>query len=337
MRCSLLSLSQRPLPRPPVLRLLLLAVFASVGPAAAQVPANAAREAGTAADIGRRLRVDPNAADATGASEFAPKLDGDEEYGVQRILYKRSNWEPWSYRSDMGGGYTSNVALTPRNTEDDFFFQNSHMLGYTPQLGGGWFLRTAVGLQSFRYDQADLFDFDMLRGEIGPMYAFPRQGTAYDPLLGDLLLYANYNYYRITEPWEWDDVGFDNHGLGVGAEKTYRITRGQKLILGLGADLSIAANRDEPRRHEYAAGASYVVDWTESLQTSLAYRFAWYDYDTFGREDANQIASLNVEYKVTDWFRINASVSGIFNESNLGAFDYDAFNTGLSIAGVINW
>ena len=266
-----------------------------------------------------------------------PKMAGDEEYGVQRILYRRSNWEPWNVRFDLGGTYTSNVALVPDGERDDFFLQSGIAVSYNPQIKGGWFGHVSLSDQIYRYDEADFFDFDLLRAEAGLMYAFPRQGTAYDPVLGDLLLYANYVYYAVTEPWEWSERNFDNHSIAFGAVKTWRISQGNQFSLGLNGDLSLAANRDEPQRNEYSAIAAYRLKLTSALETALVYRAAWYDYSEFGRDDFNQMVSLGLEYKVTDWFSVNAAVAGIFNNSDHRAFDYDVFHTGLSLTASVQW
>ena len=49
------------------------------------------------------------------------------------------------------------------------------------------------------------------------------------------------------------------------------------------------------------------------------------------------MVSLGLEYKVTDWFSVNAAVAGIFNNSDREAFDYDVFHTGLSLTASMQW
>jgi hypothetical protein len=169
------------------------------------------------------------------------------------------------------------------------------------------------------------------------IYATPQQGTIYDPIFGDTISYLRYAYYRIAEPWDWGENTFDNHSIAAGVQKTWRFSRGHHAYLGLMGDWSFEASDDLPRRDEYTGYLGYRVKWTAEFETNLQYRLAWYDYDSFGRDDLNHTISLGAEYKFTDWFRAGAYVSGTFNNSDRGVFDYDVFNTGVGLAVVINW
>ena len=272
------------------------------------------------------------------ASEiYAPKMEGDAEFGVQKILYRRSNWEPFTYRFDLSGNYTSNVALVPNGEQEDWYLRSGMLFSYTPQLKGGLFFSTTVSDQIYRYADATFFDFDLLQADAGLIYATPQQGTIYDPIFGDTISYLRYAYYRIAEPWDWGENDFDNHSIAAGVQKTWRFSRGHHAYLGLMGDWSIKASDDLPRRDEYTSYLGYRIKWTAEFETNLQYRLAWYDYDSFGRDDLNHTVTLGAEYKFTDWFRAGAYVSGTFNNSDRSAFDYDVFNTGVALAVVVNW
>jgi hypothetical protein len=304
----------------------------------AQVQVDAARGAADQSGAGIATgRMTPEIAGTLGAGEYAPKMEGDEEFGVQRILYRRSNWEPFTVRFDLSGNYTSNVALLDVAEQDDFFLRSGVQFNYTPQLKGGLFFTTTLSDQIYRYADATFFDFDLWQADIGLIYATPQQGTIYDPIFGDVTSYLRYGYYRITDPWDWGDNIFDNHSILTGVQKLWRFSRGHQAYLGLASDWSIEASDDLPRRDEHSIYVGYRVRWTNEFETNLQYRAAWYDYDAFGRDDFYQILSLGLEYKFREWLRAGAYVSGTFNNSDREAFDYKVFNTGVGLAVVINW
>ncbi|MES2706701.1 MAG: hypothetical protein V4726_08885 [Verrucomicrobiota bacterium] len=304
----------------------------------AQERVDAARETAAQSEVsGGVTDIQKDGVSSGDTGETAPKMEGDDEYGVQKILYKRSNWDPWTFRFDLGGSYTSNVALVDKGEIDDFYLQSGITLGYVPQIKGGLFGRALLSDQIFRYNDSDFFDFDLLRAQTGLLYAFPRAGTAYDPILGNLIVYADYNFYRISQPWDWGDDNFDNHSISIGADKTWRFSRGHSIVAGVSADWSIDASRPEPQRDEYTAYVAYKVKWTSNVESTVAYRAAAYDYSEADRTDFNQIVSLGLEYKLTDWLRLNTAVSGTFNNSDRSIYDYKAFNAGLFASLVINW
>jgi hypothetical protein len=301
----------------------------------AQARVDAARQT-AASGVTPMARADqPIAGGAPG--ELAPKMEGDAEYGVQRILYRRSNWEPFSVNFDIGGNYTNNVALVDRGKLDDFFLRSSVHASYTPQIKGGLFFSASVGEETYRYAEADFFDFDLLSFDAGLLYATPQQGTVFDPIFGDLLTYLRYSFYRISEPWHWGDDIFDNHSIVAGFQKTWRISRGHQAYFGVNADWSVDASDQAPRRDEYSAFVGYRIKWTADLESNVMYRAALYDYELFGRSDFNQVVGLGLTYRFTDWLSANASFSAIFNNSDRNVFDYDAINTGVMLALQVKW
>ncbi|MFN0126806.1 MAG: hypothetical protein ACKV19_09005 [Verrucomicrobiales bacterium] len=305
------------------------------GPVLGQVRVDAARQAATTTDPA--LVRGPEAAGLGLTGEVAPPMEGDEEFGVQRIMYRRSNWEPFAVSLDLGVNYTNNVALVDRGEEDDFFLRSGLRASYTPQLKGGLFFMASAGTEVYRYNDASFFDFDMLSLDTGLLYATPQQGTVFDPIFGDVVAHLLYRYYRISEPWRWGDNDFDNHSVAVGVQKTWRISRGHQAWLGLNADWSLEASEPEPRRDEYSATLGYRIKWTSALESSLIYRAGYYGYEEFGRDDVNQIVALDVAWKLTDWLTATASASATFNDSDEDFFDYDAFNTGVTLGLEVRW
>jgi len=315
--------------------ILVLMLAAAGPPARAQARVDVARQSSTESQLATPRGQEGAGGALTG--EVAPPMEGDDEFGVQRILYRRSNWEPFAVSLDFGVHYTDNVALVDRAEEGDTFFRSAFRASYTPQLKGGWFFTASAGTEVYRYDDASFFDFDLLSFDTGFLYATPQQGTIFDPVFGDVVAHVLYRYYRISEPWEWGNQDFDNHSLAVGAQKTWRISRGHQAWIGLNADWSLEASDAAPRRDEYSATAGYRIKWTSAIETSLLYRAAYYDYDSFGRDDVNQIVAFDLSWRLTDWLTAVASVSAVFNDSDTDVFDYDALTTGATLSFAVRW
>jgi hypothetical protein len=299
------------------------------------VRADAARQTSAQTSMPRSTSAGSPVTEAP--SQLAPKMEGDSEYGVQKILYRRSNAEPFSVTLDLGYYYTDNVALVDFAKVDDFFLRSGLRAAYTPQLKGGLFFTAAAGSEVYRYADSSFFDFDLLSFDTGLLYATPQQGTWYDPLFGDLVSYLRYSIYRISEPWDWSEDVFDNQSIVAGFQKTWRISRGNQIYAGVNADWSFDASQPAPQRDEYSAYVGYKVKWTADLESNLVYRAALYDYSELDRSDFNQIISLGMNYRITDWLGANASFSATFNDSDRNQFDYDALNTGLMVALQAKW
>lgn len=304
-------------------------------PLAAQDRVDIARQTSVETNPGLPRGQDVGGTGLTG--ESAPPMEGDEEFGVQRIMYRRSNWEPFAVSLDLGVHYTDNVALVDRGEEDDVFLRSGLRASYTPQLKGGLFFTSSAGTEIYRYNDASFFDFDLLSADAGLLYATPQQGTVFDPIFADVVSHLLYRYYQISEPWRWGENDFDNHSLVAGVQKTWRISRGHQAWLGLNADWSLDASEDEPRRDEYSATAGYRVKWTASFESSVLYRAALYDYEMFGRDDVNQVVALDLAWHLTDWLTATASASATFNDSDEDVFDYDAFTTGVTLGLQVRW
>jgi hypothetical protein len=324
-----------PVQRHAAVALALLSLFGTQEIVWGQVRVDAAR--GAAAQGTAPLTPADQPAGGGALGELAPKMEGDSEYGVQRILYRRSNWEPFNVSFDIGVNYTDNVALVDRPKVDDFFLRSSVHASYTPQITGGLFFNAAVGTEIYRYADLDFFDFDLLSFDAGFLYATPQQGTIFDPIFGDLITYLRYSFYRISEPWDWGEDLFDNHSIVAGFQKTWRISRGHQAYFGVNADWSVDASDQAPRRDEYSAYVGYKIKWTADLESNVMYRAALYDYELFGRSDFNQLIGLGLTYRFTDWLSATASFSAVFNESDRNVFDYESINTGVLLAVQARW
>ncbi|MGK0186204.1 MAG: opacity protein-like surface antigen [Verrucomicrobiales bacterium] len=251
------------------------------------------------------------------------------EFGEQAILYRRSNWEPWSIALDFGGFFTDNVALSSSNEVDDSYFRSGIDLGYTPHLKGNLFGDVSLRYNNFSYDELDVLDFDLLHVDAGLLYILPyTSGDRWGWAKRDTTLFSRYQYQQMTESG-FGDRFYEEHALSLGAQKTIRIRRGHQAYLGLVSQFAFESEPSVSKRNEYALYAGYQIKWTSQLSTGLQYRGAYFDYtDSDGRNDWNNIVALTAAYQITDWATLKASLSLTENQSNRERFDYSNFSAG---------
>lgn len=267
--------------------------------------------------------------DTGGGKSSSLSLDADAgEFGEQAILYRRSNWEPWSIAADFGGFYTDNVALSNSNEIDDSYFRAGLDLGYTPHLKGNFFGDVSLRYHNFSYDETDALDFDLLQADAGFLYILPyTAGDRWGWAKRDTTLFSRYQYQQMTESG-FGERFYEEHALSLGAQRSLQIRRGHQAFVGLVSQLAFESDPAVTKRNEYALYAGYQIKWTSQLSTGLQYRGAYYDYREGGRNDWNNILSLTAAYKITDWAILKASLSLTENQSNRGQFDYSNFSAG---------
>lgn len=267
--------------------------------------------------------------DSGGKSGSFSMGSDDGEFGEQAILYRRSNWEPWSIQADYGAFHTDNVALSSSNEIDDTYFRGGIELGYTPQLKGNLFGDVAFRYHNFSYDEMDTLDFDLLHVDAGLLYILPyTSGDRWGWAKRDTTLFSRYQYQQMTESG-FGDRFYEEHALSLGAQRTFRIRRGHQAYIGLVSQFAFDSEPSITKRNEYAFYAGYQIKWTSQLSTGLQYRGAYYDYtDSGGRNDWNNIVALTAAFEITDWATLKASLSLTENQSNRGRFDYSNFSAG---------
>ncbi len=251
-----------------------------------------------------------------------PKMAGDDEYGEQVILARKSNWEPWAFGTRFGASYTDNVALSSAARFDDWYFEGALYGKYTPKIKGNLFGDISIQQSFYRYDEFSVLDFDLFETDIGLLYAAQN--------FYDIMFFANYGYYRIMESGFGDSI-FQNHSGVVGAQKIFRISRGHQAYAGLGADLSMDGSPDIARRHEYFWNLGYTIKWTDRITTGIGYRGAYYDYTDFDRHDWNNSFAISGAVEITDWASITTTVNFTTNDSNIDLFDYDNWIVGAYV------
>jgi hypothetical protein len=248
----------------------------------------------------------------------------DADLGEQEILKRSERYQPFTASVSLPIYWTSNVALTKNNENSDVIEAPTAGLYYEPR-----FTRTFYGLidvreQLFYYDKYDSFNFGAFDIDVGLSYFLPQ--------LDNLTLRLAYNYDRLTTKDSFDDF-FSNHALIFNAEVPFRFGRAQQLTVGAGANISLTAEPEPPRRNDYEAYVGYAVALTRSFSVNGLGRLVVRDYyHQDSRTDISEILSVTANYRVTKFLTASALSSFAASQSNHGIFDYEVANVGGAIA-----
>ena len=262
----------------------------------------------------------PEASDST-AEPRAPLAQGDSDLGVQSLLRAHERPRPWSLFADGGFVYTTNVALTRRNNQDDFLFIGEGGASYEWTLSPELSFSTAVREQYFAYDKFDQLDFGSLNVAVAVAYTAHR--------LDDVVLSAQLGFTRLTRRGLFDDEFYRNASLALGAQKVFSIGRAQLISLGGDIDLGVSVPH-AAEREEFGLSAGYIVQITRHLSAQTGGRVAYYLYAATERQDFNASGTAGLTYAFTPWCSVGATVSGTVDRSSRAVFNYEVLNSGAS-------
>jgi hypothetical protein len=247
----------------------------------------------------------------------------DDDLGVQRILMRRDEYRPFTLFSSVNEFFTTNAALSNSNPQSDWFTTVLFGASYMPRISGGLFAEFTAVQQLFRYANYGGLNFNSLDLGAGLVYVFRE--------LEGLSVYTRYNYNLLT-PGSADSSLFYQQTIRAGLNKPFIFSRAHSLNVGLAADINVDGWPDYALRHRFAFLTGYQLNVTRILQANLFYQLAYFPYVDVGRRDWNQIVSLALVLNLTQRFNVSASVSGGFNESNIGFFEYSVLNAGVGLA-----
>jgi hypothetical protein len=313
-------------------------LFGVIHPLAAQTSSFRTGEARSSAvsnrrvEQGQRFRPDGAAVEearegsAAAPADLAPPSPGDPDLGQQVILKRREKTTPFSAFANVTGFYTNNAALTNAAQVDDFFFVGEVGVSYQPRITRDLVAEITVREAAFRYAKFDELDFESLNLGAGLTYVVRP--------LGGIALTARYNYNRLTDGSDHDEF-FNNQTITVGLLKSFEFSKAHYVYVGYSSIFGFS-DPVAPERNEHGIFAGYHASLTRSISSELFYRVALFDYHE-GREDWNQTLAISLKWDVTRWFNVAATASGGFNNSNRDVFDYDVFNTGLSLTGTLTF
>jgi hypothetical protein len=246
----------------------------------------------------------------------------DADLGEQQVLKRAEGYQPFSASVTVPFYWTSNVALTNRGVESDFLVSPVAAIAYQPRLTTNLYGFIGVREQLFYYDRFSNLNFGSFDVEVALAYTVPH--------LHDLLLFAGYDYNRLTKKNSFDNL-FSNHALRFDAVVPFRLNRSQQLSLGVGANISLTGEPDPPRRHEFGPYLDYSVQLTRTFFLDATARLALRDYVLGDRIDVSEILALSATYSFTRFLSASAIASFAGSQSNHSVFDYHVGDVGGSV------
>ena len=121
-----------------------------------------------------------------------------------------------------------------------------------------------------------------------------------------------------------------DHGFSLGLQNT--IPRGRSHALGFGLIGTLGLSDPSfAQRSQIGGYAGYQLQLTRSLGVDFLTRPVVYFYTKSDRTDFNQIFSIALRYRFSDWADANASFSYGINRSDRTVFDYDVVTSGATV------
>lgn len=283
----------------------------------------------------RTARRGSASSQSAGAS-LLPSIDPNEidlldrEFGLQGItgLIQRKP-EQFLLSLETSGFFTSNAALVPGPERSDWVGRPGLRGAWFPKLSDDINLLAMAAYSLWRYADLQELDFDDFSSQLGLQY---NRGRGQLPGgMSRLNGWLQYRYQRLTSPWNWGSRLYETHFLEAGLRKSWALATDVTAWVGGNTAFSVEGAPGMFRRHEHSAQIGAL--WQISPRFSLTglYRFAWFDYAEVSRDDLNHLLFVGLGCQVTSGLRADFYVSGIFNHSDINAFDYQALNTGVSV------
>ena len=273
--------------------------------------------------LGRQAYPGPSATPSAETEGYAVTSPNDKDIGEQEILKRKEEYKPFTVSIYSPFYWTSNAALVSSGEQDDVLVAPGVSLMYQPRITERLYGQVGVVQQFFFYDQLTELNFASLDVIAGLVY--------YLPQFHNLSLRAYYDYNRLTDTDNFDEIFVDN-SIILNAELPFRIARAQQIFFGVNLNLSFCGNPESPRRNNYSLYANYDLALSRSFSLDAGFQFVVRDYYSGDRTDVNEILALSANYRVRDWFTESALSSFAWNQSNHSVFDYSVANIGGGVA-----
>lgn len=260
---------------------------------------------------------------------FAPESENDDDLGIQKILRPKEDYDPFNLYGDAGWFFTDNAGLVDTARVEDNIFQSNVTLSYLPILKGNLFGEATLRENTFRYNRNSVLDFDSIDAGTGLVYVIRS--------LGDISVFARYNYSSFHNPHANWAKTFDNHSIQLGFYKPWEIRRNHFAYASFISDISFDATPGFAQRDDHSMTLGYRFTPTPKWKTEFFYRAAYLKFDQRNREDWNHVLGAAVTYNINSHFAISSSVSYNNNDSNLVGGDYEAWLTGIQLKGIIQF
>jgi len=312
-RCRFLSLTDL---------LLLGAGLAAIASASGQTPSQDVDRAALLRNQAL-MHSDPYAIENGVDEGQAVASPNDPDLGEQQILKRVERYQPFSVSLAAPFTYTSNVALANSGEESDVLFAPAAGVTYAPRFTRTLFGSFTVQQQSFYYDRFSDLDFGSFDFRAGLSYILPK--------LHNLVLRGEYDYNRLTFSNSFDEF-YSNHSIFLSAELPFRIGRAQQFSIGADTNLSLAADPEPPRRHEFDFYAGYSANLTRALSINAVGRIFVRDYQSTDRTDVSEVFALSANYRINRYFSAGAASTLAWSQSSLSVFDYSVANIGGALS-----
>jgi hypothetical protein len=248
----------------------------------------------------------------------------DSDLGVQEILKRSEEYQPFTASVACPVYYTSNVALTNSGERGDVITAPVGAIFYQPRITRTLYGLVDVRQQLFYYGRYHDFDFGSMDVEAGLSYMLPQ--------FHNLILRADYDFNRLTFSDRVLDEFYSNHSIILNAEVPYRVCRAAQVVFGADANLSVGADHQAPRRNDYEGYLGYSVFISRSFSLDGTGRVVVRDYHQNDRTDVSEVVSASANWHLTNWWTMSAIGTFAHSDSNHDVFDYDVANVGGAVS-----
>lgn len=256
-------------------------------------------------------------ANGTALAETESTSSDDDSFGAQQILKNQERARTVVVSGGASAFYTSNVGLTRRGEHEDAFAVVDAAINWSPRIGKDLEASVSLHASLFRYDKTPELDFENLGFGAGIVWNPPR--------LPGVGLFARYDFTELLGR-NGRQILMD-HSLTIGAQKFFALGRSHGISAGVTGVVGLA-DPGVAQRDQIGALINYHLQLTRKLDTDIFYRPALHFYPDAGRVDFNQIFSLNLRYRFTEWAELIASFSYGANRSDHSVFDYNVLSAG---------
>lgn len=256
---------------------------------------------------------------------FAPFSPADSDLGVQQILGSYKGRPPVNFTLETSLNYTTSAPGEIQPDDDESWFSASRMnLTWSPRITRGWFADIGLAQELFRFEESDAIDFENFEPHLGVLKSFPE--------FDDLIFFARYEYQRITGG-SISESDYSGQRIRIGLQKDFLLTSRHQFSTGLDGAFGITANDEEEEQNNFTADLSYTYWIANNLSAMLSWTGTFWDYQEDGREDLSQIMEIGFRWTPCDNAVIYNNLFYTNNSSNadFGAYDYDAWQTGIGI------
>ena len=244
----------------------------------------------------------------------------DDSFGRQVLLKPQERAREFLLTGDASVYFTSNAALTRRDTIDDVFFVADAAFAWTRAINRDVRFQLGGHLSLFRYNDTPSLDFDNIGGGLGLIWT-PQSASG-------IAIFGRYDATKLLHR-DGNDLLTDNE-FSLGLEKTIVLGRSHFLSLSVGGAVGVT-DPHAAQRDLLGAAVAYHLRLARNLDFDVSYRLSGYFYNSGGRDDFNQLASASLTYYFCRWASISAFGSYSLNRSNHSAFDYDVGAAGGGI------